>query len=411
MTESNPMRVRATALAGSEPGDAPVVLHPDDLIFDLPAFNRMEAKHYRALPAESLNGLPCEALARYRHLLVDHHLLESNHLIMWSQNGERVPLGVQGIRRARVIDACVSLPCTDDTRSDRERINQTITSFTARRIRQRLDETLEIPPLPTAAQKIVALRSNPDYTLADLVKIVETDPAIAAQVMSWACSAFYAADPPPKSLSDAIMRVLGFDMVMNLALGLALAGSLRLPEQEIRGVPAFWTEAVFTAAAMEALSGRQRGADRSQAGLNYLIGLLANFGTLVVGHVFPPQYAQICSLQEANPQHPVHLLDEHVLSVGREVIGAELLDQWGLPTPLVQAVRHQNDVDYLGPFEESVYLLRAAKAMLGYGANALIDVEDQTLSSIGIEREDILDVSSLLSDSHAALEGIVRAVA
>lgn len=124
-----------------------------------------------------------------------------------------------------------------------------------------------------------------------------------------------------------------------------------------------------------------------------------------------PQYAQICSLQEANPQHPVHLLDEHVLSVGREVIGAELLDQWGLPTPLVQAVRHQNDVDYLGPFEESVYLLRAAKAMLGYGANALIDVEDQTLSSIGIEREDILDVSSLLSDSHAALEGIVRAVA
>ena len=52
----------------------------------------------------------------------------------------------------------------------------------------------------------------------------------AAQVVSWAASPYYAAPGKIKSVHDAIVRVLGFDLVLNLALGLALGRSLSLPK-------------------------------------------------------------------------------------------------------------------------------------------------------------------------------------
>lgn len=77
-------------------------------------------------------------------------------------------------------------------------------------------------PLPETARRIIRLRTDPNSVMADLVDIVESDPSLAAQVISWASSSFYAAPGRVNSVYDAISRVLGFDMVMNLAMGLSL---------------------------------------------------------------------------------------------------------------------------------------------------------------------------------------------
>ena len=72
------------------------------------------------------------------------------------------------------------------------------------------------------------------------------------------------------------MRILGFDLVLNLALGLVLSGTLRLPESAVRGAPPVWLEAVFTATAMEHI-GRRLPLDTGPSpGSCYLTGLLAN---------------------------------------------------------------------------------------------------------------------------------------
>ena len=60
-------------------------------------------------------------------------------------------------------------------------------------MKQRLEETIEIPPLPETAQKVMKLRVNPDADVDDLADVVETDPSLAAQVVSWAASPYYAA--------------------------------------------------------------------------------------------------------------------------------------------------------------------------------------------------------------------------
>lgn len=123
-------------------------------------------------------------------------------------------------------------PNLDRPDDDREEITQAMQAFTARRIQQRLEATIEIPPLAETAQKIIKLRVDPNATIDDITGVVETDPALAAQVVSWAASPYYASPGKIRSVEDAIVRVLGFDLVINLALGLALGKTLSLPKDQ-----------------------------------------------------------------------------------------------------------------------------------------------------------------------------------
>lgn len=143
-------------------------------------------------------------------------------------------------------------PNLDRPHDDRAEITQAVQAFTARRIQQRLEETIEIPPLPETAQKIIKLRVDPNATVDDITGVVETDPALAAQVVSWAASPYYAAPGKIRSVEDAIVRVLGFDLVINLALGLALGKTLSLPKDQPQHATPYWQQAIYTAAVLRA---------------------------------------------------------------------------------------------------------------------------------------------------------------
>lgn len=300
-------------------------------------------------------------------------------------------------------------PTPEDRADDIAQIGVTLSRFTAQRMQARLDQTLHIPPLPETARRIVALQSDPNFDLPDLVRIVETDPSIAARIMGWANSAFYNPNPPARTIDEAVMRVLGLDTVMSMALGMALGQTLRLPDAQVRGLPSFWLEAVFTAAAMEALARHMPKAQRPASGLCYLIGLLANFGTLVVGHVFPHQYATICALQEANRHLPHTYVDQFVLQMPRELLTAALLECWSVPEAVTDAVRFQYLPEYQGSNSTYARLLRLTRKLLG--SQGLTDQppalpEPEEMDALGLTQEDLSEVLKLLNESSAQLDDL-----
>lgn len=250
--------------------------------------------------------------------------------------------------------AAVSIPFNNlqtgqlDTANDIEEITAAVANFTQLRIKQRLEETLEFPPLPETAQRIIKLRVDPNADIQDLSHIVETDPSLAAQVVSWAASPYYAAPGKIKSVHDAIVRVLGFDLVLNLSLGLALGKTLSLPKDAARGFTPYWQQAVYAATAIEALVGAIAPKERPAMGMAYLAGLLHNFGHLILAEVFPPQFSSICRYQEANPFSNHCYIERHLLGVTREQLGGWLLRLWNMPDEVCTALRFQNEADYDG---------------------------------------------------------------
>jgi HD-like signal output (HDOD) protein len=251
-----------------------------------------------------------------------------------------------------------------DAERDPQQITESIRHFTTLRIKQRLDETLEIPPLSATADRIMQLRSNPNATVAELTSIVEADPSLAAQVVSWASSPYYAAPGKIRSVQDAIVRVLGFDLVSNLAVGLILGRSVKLPEEAADGFTPYWLQAVYCSTAVEALSRLMPARKRPRQGIMYLAGLLHNFGYLVLAHTFPPHFSSICRYMEANPAISHVAIENHLIGISREQISAWLMQAWNMPEEVCTALRYQQDGSYAGSHDIYANLIYVAMRLL-----------------------------------------------
>ncbi|WP_263263702.1 aminoacyl-tRNA deacylase and HDOD domain-containing protein [Pseudomonas sp. RIT-PI-S] len=290
-------------------------------------------------------------------------------------------------------------------------ISKGVQAFTARRIQQRLEDTIEIPPLATTAQKIIKLRVDPDASTDDVTGVVETDPALAAQVVSWASSPYYGSAGRIRSVEDAIVRVLGFDLVINLALGLALGKTLTLPKDKPQHATPYWQQSLYTAAVVEGLTRAIPRAQRPEAGLTYLSGLLHNFGYLLLAHVFPPHFSLVCRHLEVNPHLPHAYVEQHLLGISREQVGAWLMKHWDMPEELVTALQYQNDATYTG--EHAIYanlvclavrLLRAR----GKGFEVEEDIPDALLDRVGVSREKADDVVNKVLDAEQLLRELAQ---
>lgn len=344
-----------------------LVLFPRDQLLDLNRLAELTGRKLTAVKPERLErmlgkhglaDLPGLPPLTSSPCLYDERLLQAPSLLVESgQRGVLLEIAGEAYRTllgkasaARFGEPVSKIrPNLDRPDDDRAEITQAVQAFTARRIQQRLEETIEIPPLPETAQRIIKLRVDPNATVDDITGVVETDPALAAQVVSWAASPYYAAPGKIRSVEDAIVRVLGFDLVINLALGLALGKTLSLPKDQPQQATPYWQQSIYTAAVIEGLTRAMPRALRPEAGLTYLAGLLHNFGYLVLAHVFPPHFSLICRHLEVNPHLPHSYIEQHLLGITREQIGAWLMRFWDMPEELSTALRFQHDPHYDGP--------------------------------------------------------------
>ncbi|MCP4597319.1 HDOD domain-containing protein [Neptuniibacter sp.] len=292
-------------------------------------------------------------------------------------------------------------------------ITKAVERFTALRVKQRLEDTLGLPSLSPTVKKIIMLRSDPDAGVSELVPVVRVDPSLSAQVMSWAASPYYAAPGDVSSIDDAVIRVLGFDLVINMALGTAMGQMLRVPEDGPRGATPYWLQAVYNASLAEALCKKMPAKDRPQPGLVYLAALLHNFGYLVLAHLFPPHFTLLSRYIEANPHFPLDAVEQQVLSVTREQIGGWLLSSWDLPEAVCTAIRHQNHADYDGEDKHYVKLLYLANRMLreqGLSDGPLEAVSDELYAELGLDRAQAEEVLQNLMSNDEDIKELTTAL-
>ena len=244
-------------------------------------------------------------------------------------------------------------------------------------MKRRLQQLYELPPIPDLAHRILLLRNDANATAGDLARIVELDPSLAAQVLRYARSPLFAYRGRIESIHDAISRVLGYEMVMNLALGVATGKSLRTPPDGPLGLHAFWRHATYSAALAQALAGLLPRALRPKPGIAYLAGLLHNFGFLLLGHLFQPEFYLLNKLVAANPAIAVTELESRVLgmgqardafSMGHAQMGAWLMQSWRMPEELIVALREHHNPDYHGSHAIYARLVLVADHLLkGHG--------------------------------------------
>ena len=296
---------------------------------------------------------------------------------------------------------------------DEQVITRAVERFTTLRIQQRLQDTLGLPPLAPSMKRLIELRSDVTAGIDDLVPLVLGDASLAAQVMSWSASPYYAAPGEVHSVEDAVIRVLGFDLVINLALGVAMGKTLNVPDDTPRdGVP-YWQQSVYTAAAAELLCKKIPAEIRPKPGLIYLAGLLQNFGYLVLAHLFPPHFSLLSRYIEANPHVALEFIEMQVMNVTREQIGSWLLEDWGLPAVVVEAVRYHNDLNYDGVATDEaklIYCVNRALRSHGLAEGPVEAIDDAALKQLGLTEADIDAALTTVLECRGELDALVHTI-
>lgn len=215
-------------------------------------------------------------------------------------------------------------------------------------LREAIANVKALPPLPGTAARIIELISNPKADVDELVEIIELDPILAAQIIRWASSALYGYRGKIHSVRNAIVRVLGFNFVLDLALGLAVMAPLRAPKEGVIGTRMFWIHALASTRLMPRLAAKMP----ARAGLKseeiFLAALLHNIGFPLFGHQFTEEFEHLNKLINANPTLSIYNLETFVFGVNHAQIGAWLMDAWSMPQVISDIVYHHHNPFYRG---------------------------------------------------------------
>lgn len=248
-------------------------------------------------------------------------------------------------------------------------------------IKSRIQNLTSLPAMPEMAQRILQLRANPYASADDLANIVARDPSLAAQVIRYASSPLFGYRGRLHSIQDAISRVLGYDMVMDIAFGIAAASTFRLPTAGPIGLSAFWRDAVYSAALCQALCKLLSPTQRLRPGLAYLAGLLHDFGLLLFGQLYPAEFSAFNAALAKNPQSFAEI-ESQQLAVAHPALGAWIMEAWQLPAEIITAVREHHNPDYAGVYAGYPHLVRLAKQLLNRQNIGILDADGKLSRSL-----------------------------
>lgn len=408
------------------------VFIPGDRMLDLTQLSQVFGRQFSTLTIAEVNKLKIRyglnefpAIPQITDLetMIDQALLREEELYVYSGNIEKnqlkIPMSAFRALTAHAHVGNYTAPLRadslkQDSIQDLNDIHTAICRFTPLRIKQRLEQTLDLPPLPSVAHKIIELRVDPEADIKTLAATIAIDPSMSAQVLSWARSPYYGAPGKVQSIEDAVIRVLGFDLVINLALGLALGRSISVPKDGPHGYASFWKQAVLTATLCGDLVKKIPVAMRPPQGMAYLSGLLHNFGFLILAHVFPPQFSLVNRHIEVNSHINRTYIENHLLGISREQCAATLMSEWQMPEELITALRQMHNPNYEEDHSDYANLLYVAVRLLrerGVGDGPTETIPEAVFDRLGLTQENAAEVADNLvdnQDSFADLIGILN---
>lgn len=201
-------------------------------------------------------------------------------------------------------------------------------------------EAENLPSPPGVVLEILRLANDPTKTAADLSTIIQQDPVLAAKLLKIVNSAAYGLRNGAIDDIGRAVALLGFRPVRLLAMACStsdtLADSPVPAEFDIEG---FWIRSVIAAASGRIVAGQWA---RSLGETAFVTGLLARLGRLVLVRCQPDPYLEL--LRRSPWPRPAEEIAH--LGFSSAMVGAALLQHWGLPGHVVRAVASQHDPDH-----------------------------------------------------------------
>jgi len=256
-------------------------------------------------------------------------------------------------------------------------------------IKKMIERLESLPPIPSIAQKILALKISTDAGESELFGLIEKDPTLMSKIIGLANSPLYATGRTILTLHDAEV-LLGSKRVKMIALGFAMMSSISKHSKGLLNMDGLWKHSLLIAFAMDTLAKYMPADQRPAEDEIYLAGLLHDIGFLVLNHIDTHLCDQLCQRITAQPERTVEEIEAEMLDMNHCELGAELARHWGLPDTIVAVLRYhhapnENSSTIQQPLIALAYL--AAKLLPTFNINesAPTDITTEDWTLLGID--------------------------
>lgn len=245
-------------------------------------------------------------------------------------------------------------------------------------------------PLPTVAQRVLALVQDPDYAIDDLVALIRTDPSLVARVLRLCNSARTGLEREVTAIGDAVTFV-GTRNLVQLTLVSCSAATFAATTPGTYVEPtALWHHSLACGLLCQELASRVEGVSPGTA---FTAGILHDVGRVALSQL--PAAAKPCPQAAIGEPEPHQRLELAVFGRDHAAVAGLVGDHWQLPANLVAALRgHHDDAVLLGEDPLAALLHVADQMALQHGyavpfARASAEVSPVAMARLGLAEDEL----------------------
>ena len=192
---------------------------------------------------------------------------------------------------------------------------------------------LALPQSPAMRRELLGLLADDDIRVDQIEDGVQRNPAIAAKLLQIANSAYYGPRGTVSSVGEAV-SMLGLDTVRGIVTAAHLFAALPAGAKD-QPVGDIWSHCVATAVMVRRVAWHVRASAATNRAA-FTAALLHDVGKIVMLHAHGEEYAKLRQLPP--PRRPLWQEEECLFGHHHGVAGSLLLELWGLPASVVEAV-------------------------------------------------------------------------
>ena len=240
------------------------------------------------------------------------------------------------LRAVSLMHQYLSKPCdTDKLRTTISRACELRGVLHSQHLQKLVNCVTTVPSVPSLYKNVVDEIESPDGSVQRIGELIAQDPGMTAKVLQITNSAIFAARSPIVSPLQAA-SLLGMEAIKSLVL--CFGAFKQFDDITISG---FSIESVFqrcvAAAGNARLIASSQGCDQDMVSIAFTAGMLQDLGILVLACGMPEAYADVIS-QATESGRSIAEVEIEVLGASHAAVGAYLLQLWGRPRTLVEAV-------------------------------------------------------------------------
>ncbi len=273
------------------------------------------------------------------------------------------------------------------------------------KIKDAIEGMLKVYTIPAVMQKILTVVEDERSSIADLVGVVQLDPALTAKVIGTANTACYGFRRDISSLASAAV-VLGFKMVKSLAVSVSV---FKCSNQTDCAYPReLWHHCFEVAVGASLLAEKTGMAKKDEA---FLAGLVHDLGRAILYQIHGEKYVKVFNAGLEG------LLEREagIFGADHSQVGAWFVDKYKFPKECVLAVEFHHNPEEIGSASDR-YSRNLASIV--YAADCMVSGREQTgRSDLALSPDHAAILSSLhldddamkeAGDEFAGLDGVIR---